>query len=280
MTRSRRKKILIWTLLIILLLLVMGYAFRYPLIRQYQYKKLKSLRCINYVTKEYTEDTNCLSRIGAHRVNSPERYDILKDKFHVFETDIVYDDSLQTYYVYHPPKPDDGEVLTLKEFLRHVDFNNIRHHRVFWLDTRGIDSSNMWGAIKAMVRIESYIKDSIPNSGFTEYNILLEMYDLTAARFFAENGFAISFNPSERLLQRMITDTLLRDSVNKVMGKIAWVSQDYRYISFLKQFFPDKTINTWRPEFEVFINTKELQQLLDDPRIGLILVSIKSRYYK
>lgn len=272
MTGSRRKKILTWALLIMLVLVALGYAFRYPLIREYQYGKLNSLHCTDSITGK----NDCFGRIWAHRVNTVERYEILRDKFHGFETDIAYDDSLQTYFVYHPPRPEASDLLTLKDFLSHVDFADTSNSPMVWLDTRGVDSSNMQRAMDALGKILLSIRDSVQSSML----IFIELYDLTAARFFAQNGFFVSFDPSERLLQRMITDTALRDSVNNMMGRIGFVSQDYHYVSFLKQFFPHRPILTWRPEFEVFIDTKELQKLLDDPRIAIVLVSIKSRYYR
>lgn len=280
MTRSRRKKILTWTLLIVLLLLSLGYAFRYPLIRKYQYMKLDTLYCADSVLVPGNEKKNCGNRIWAHRVNTQERYDILKDRFHGFETDIVYEDSTQTFYVYHPPRPEDGDVQTLKDFLIHTDVTDSNAYHMFWLDTRGVDSSNMQRAVDAMTRVLLYVKDSIENSLFTGYQMFIELYDLTTARFFAENGLIVTFDPPEPLLKQMMTDSLLRDSVSRSMGRIAFVSQDYRNIPHLKKFFPDRMILTWRPEFEVFTNTKELQQLLDDPHVGVVLVSIKTRYYK
>src|SRR5688572_2490708 len=135
MTRSRRKKIFTWSLLFILLILSLGYAFRYPLIRWFQYNRLQSLDCYKPMDGE---GTSCMDRIWVHRVNSIERLNILKDKFSGFETDVVYDDSIHSYWVYHPPRPE-GEQLTLGEFMQHVNPKT----KNLWLDTRGVDSTNM-----------------------------------------------------------------------------------------------------------------------------------------
>jgi hypothetical protein len=210
---------------------------------------------------------DCLERIWAHRVNSIERYEILKDKFHGFETDIMYDDSTQSFWVYHPPRPE-GDLLSLEEYLQHVDFNTEN----LWLDTRGIDTSNMHRALNAL----AYLSDSIR----IRYPFIVELYDIPTAKLFAENGFSVTLNVSERLQQRLLTNNALKDSLDSVLQAVHYVSQDFSYVPHLKRFFPNKEILTWRPDFKAFIDTKEIQQLLDDPQVRVVLVSIKSRYYR
>lgn len=265
MTRSRRKKILTWTLLVILLLVAVGYAFRYSLIREYQYSRLKALRC----SAGGEIKIDCKDRIWVHRVNSVERYEILEDDFEGFEMDVAYDDSLHTYFVYHPPKPENEDVPQLREFLSHVD----TVHKRFWLDIRGVDSSNMHEALDVLKQVVGPVNSN-------HLTFFIELYDMKAAKLFAGEGIRVMFNVSELLLQRMITDKSLQDSVNNELQGVPLVSQDFRYIDFLKRFFPSKQIMTWHPEFKVFIDTKELQKILDDKQVRVVLVGIKSRYYR
>jgi hypothetical protein len=159
-------------------------------------------------------------------------------------------------------------MLSLEEFLQNVDFTTEN----FWFDTRGIDTSNMHRALNALAQLTDSVRIRNP--------FLLELYDIPTAKLFAENGFSVSLNVSERLQQRLLTSNALKDSLDSVLLAVHYVSQDFSYVPHLKRFFPNKEIITWRPDFNAFIDTKEIQDLLDDPQVAIILVSIKSRYYR
>jgi hypothetical protein len=261
MHKPRRKKILLLLLCFFILLLGLGYIFRYPLILQFQYSRLKSLGCAG--------SAGCMGRLWVHRVNSVERYELLKDKFTGFETDINYDPGTHAFYVYHPPLTGKTAILPLSSFLQKIDFTT----KNLWLDTRSVDTSNMHEALNALAQATDTLS-------FNHNVFIVELYDITAAKLFAENGFPVAFNVSDQLLKGLLKSKVLRDSINKELRNIEYISQEFRYVTDLKKCFPDKMIITWRPEFKVFFNTQEIQELLDDPQIEIILVNIKSRYYK
>src|SRR5690349_8138991 len=129
-----KRKVVLFLIPVILLLAV--YLFRYPLFIWFQCSRLRGLSC---------GTANCMNRIWAHRVNSIERYKILKDRFSGFELDIIYTGSEKGFAVLHPPAPVVGDTLTLDAYLSKADLLNDR----FWFDTRFLDSSNMKNGLVA-----------------------------------------------------------------------------------------------------------------------------------
>src|SRR6185369_9050299 len=107
MQKPRRRKIWLFICLFIAVLLVAGYIFRYPLLLKFQYSRLQSL--------------NRLQKIWVHRVNSLERYDLLKDKFDGFEADLSFQPETGSFFIYHPPLTGETAILPLAEYLKHAD---------------------------------------------------------------------------------------------------------------------------------------------------------------
>jgi hypothetical protein len=258
---STRKKIFLFFSALVVLALIFGYIFRYSLILEFQYSRLQSLRCDN-------NQTNCLKRIWVHRVNTTGRYNLLKDKFQGFETDLVYSDSARLFYVYHPPFTRDTDTLSLRRFLKSTDPGQ----KKFWFDTRFVAASNMAAALTDF--------SSADESGKLKKNCILELYDLQAAEFFAQNGYIVSYNADKQLLQQMTVNQRVTDSIINRLSQVKYVSQESQHVPLLKKLFPGKQILTWNSKFANFFDTKPLQQLLDDPGVAIILVNIKSRYYR
>lgn len=261
---SRRRKIWLSSLLLVILVLVTGYMFRYPLMLQFQYSRIKSLHCHDRMGRQM----DCRERIWVHRVNSTERYDVLKNKFNGFETDIAYRNSMHAFSVYHPPVDGIDDTLSLARFLSSIDLK----HKKIWFDTRYLDTSNMKEALQAL--------SALDRSGLVQKNCILEIYDAAAAGFFAANGYSVSFNMSPELISQMEKKTAVKDSVSRYLEQVAYVSQEAGYLGAIKKLFPARQILTWDSHFSSFFDTASLQQLLDDPQIAIILVNIKSRFYR
>jgi hypothetical protein len=109
---------------------------------------------------------------------------------------------------------------------------------------------------------------------------IFELYDLDAAAFFAEHGYLVCYNVPVTLLEKLKDNKLLSDSIQKQLVPVQFVSQEISYLGVMKTLFPGKQIFTWDPHFSRFLNTDKLQQLLNDHRVGVILVNIKSQYYR
>jgi hypothetical protein len=242
--------------LVLLVILLAVYLFRYPILLQFQFARLRSLEC---------KEGSCLPRLWAHRVNTIERYNQLKDKFEGFELDMIYTGP-KGFAVLHPPDGVLGDTLRLDTFLSQVDMNK---HRI-WMDTRFVDSSNIKEALDAFDRL------SIRLPHFHE--CILEVYYLPAAVALAANGYNVSFNVSESWLKNLSGNKQLLDSVTRILKDVNYVSQDAAFLPTVKQLFPRKKILTWHLAINDFFNRKPLKELLEDPQVEIVLVNIKTRY--
>lgn len=243
---------------------IAGYIYRYPLLMKFQYSRLQSLTCRE---QSYNRKFNCQGKIWVHRVNSLERYELLKNKFAGFEADLSFHPEKGTFFVYHPPLTSKTDVMPLSTFLDHVDL----HRNGFWFDTRYVGISNAEQAIQALADLDTLTIKML---------CTFEFYDAKAAAFFSQRGYHTSFNASEEILQQAEKDSRYRDSINRIIAGVTFVSQDISYLPVLKKIFPGKQIVTWDLHFGSFINRSRLQELLNDRRVAFIFVNIKTPFYR
>jgi hypothetical protein len=261
MQRSRRKKIVRFLLLFLLLLLFLAYFFRYSLIFSFQYSRLQSL-CEN------KEQQNCFQKLWVHRVNTLERYGLLEDKFAGFELDVVYNESTHLLEVHHEQKAKEGDTLLLSRFFQHVD---LRHKR-FWLDIRMGSVANMHNTLLALSQLDTlyHIRDAC----------IAEVYDVTAAELFAASGYTVALNVIKELDEQLTAKKASKDSIDQRIKGVKYISRDGRYLASARKLFPGKPIITWRVPFSDYLDRSPIRKLLDDPMVDVILVNIKTHYYR
>jgi hypothetical protein len=256
MQRSRRKKIIRFLLFFTLLLFILAYIFRYPLILQLQYTRLRSL------------EENVFDKVWVHRVNSLERYDLLQHKFKGFETDVSFNEATDALDVRHQPETSIGDTLTLEKFFQHVDL----HTKHFWLDMRLRSTSNMNSALQALNNLDD--KYHVRNA------CIVELYSAKAASLFAKNGYTVSLNLTLELQQKLLADPVMKDSIDRQLAQVKYISRDARGLSPVKKLFPKKQLITWHVLFSDFVNRQPVRDLLKDPQIDIILVNIKTPFYR
>lgn len=247
----QKRKVVLFLVLIILLLTV--YLFRYSILLQFQLSRLRGLEC---------KEGSCLSHTWVHRVNTIKRLKYL-DKFQGYELDVIYTGP-KGFAVLHPPDEVVGDTLRLETYLDEADMTT---HQ-FWLDTRFVDTSNMQQAVVAL--------DNLANRYPNFKKCILEVYYLPVAQLLAEKGYTVSFNVSQRWLDNLPGDRNLQDSVKRILKDVKYVSQDAVYLPTVKILFPEKRILTWHLAIKDFFNRKELKYLLSDPQVEVVLVNIKT----
>ncbi len=243
-----------------IILLAIGFTYRYTILFTVQYACLQSIACSQ---QKAEGERTCFKKLWVHRVNSVSRYNILRDRFEGFETDIVFDQPSRSFLVYHPFIAQEDTV-TLNEFLKHADLQKDQ----FWMDTRSVDGSNANEALASLAdtSIDQRIKSAC----------IFELYDVDAAEIFAKNGYRVSLNVSEQAQQELLKHRNLLDSLGKKMANIPYVSQQSDNIELLKRFFPSKKIITWHLSYKDSFKTNTLQQLMNDPQIEIILINVKT----
>lgn len=200
-------------------------------------------------------------KLWPHRVNSLERFALLKESFNGMEADVVFETDAKQFLVYHPPFT--GHILPLAALLQET----VRWKKRLWLDMRGVDSSNYRDAFTALTNLNN-------STGFRPY-VIVELYDIVAANFFADQGYSTAINIAPQILKTKDESLALRA---KLHASIQYVSQEDLYLEPLKAYFPSHKIITWSPSFRNYIYLQHFQQLINDTQVAVVLVNIKSRY--
>lgn len=256
-----RKKIVI---IVLVVLFFCGYLYKYELLFRFQYSRLKGLACQSG-DPDFVNDS-CLNKIWAHRVNSTGRFRQLDGKFAGVETDITWEHSLQNFLVYHPPFG--GDTVKLEPFLAEVN----PQKQMVWLDARQMLHEDTTAIIDVLDRF-----DKIHG---LRMNAIIEVYDTTIANFLAERGYWVSLNINTEWIQKFSRDSQWEQLRKSMSPRISFVSQEDIHVPLLKKQFPGKDIITWSLAFENYFNRRHLRELINDDRVKVVLVNIKSRHYK
>ncbi len=220
-------------LLVILLILLVAWISRMELISWFQYQRLRSLQCTNY-----DQPDPCFAKLWVHRVNSLERFNLVKDRFKGCEADVVFDSTDNSFLVYHPPS--DYKQLKLEQLLQ-VALGN---QKKLWLDTRGVDSLCMR---KAFEKLE------VMNQGLNfKGAVIFELYDLKAANYFAAGGYQVSLNIPPAYLQE---NADLQSFCRQLSPGVKFISQESKYVNRLKKAVPGKKILTWSLSFNNYFHS-------------------------
>lgn len=255
-----RKKIII---AFIILIAIAAYVLRLELLFQFQYARLKDISCQTDST-DFINDS-CLNKVWPHRVNSIDRYKILKGKFAGAETDIVWGKNKKRFLVYHPPL--EHEAIVLDSFLSVVDPGK----ELLWLDTREIPVEDTSKVLNELNRLNAIHQ--------IKMNAILEIYDVSVANFLAGKGYWIALNINPAWIEKYSEADW--DKLNAAMSpEISFVSQEDVHIPLLKKHFPAKDIITWSIAFKNYLNRQHLKQLVQDDKVKVVLVNIKSSYYQ
>lgn len=245
----------------ILCLAVAAWLFRYELLFRFQYSRLKGLAC-QAGHPDFINDS-CLNKLWVHRVDSRERYQILKGKFAGYETDITWDSWKRHFLVYHPPL--EGKPIRLERFLPGVDFKQ----SMMWLDTRETPASDTLQILHAF--------DSINQMYPVKMHAIIELYDTIVANYLADHGYWVALNIDPKWISGFKAADWKRLQ-EQMSPKISFVSQEDTYVPALRQHLPGKDVITWAIGFRNYFDRQHLRDLINDDRVRVILVNIKSRY--
>ena len=246
--------------LLVILGLAILVALALPLVTWLQLQRLSQLACSN---GSVTTDA-CSGKIWAHRVNSIKRAAIVHDQFAGFETDIVWDAPSASFLVYHPPLK--GKVITLDSFL-----STSGNWPSIWFDTRSDRPGDSTLMLAAFQNLEQYY-------GLKQKTIL-ELYEMDLANHLAAKGYKVALNISPEWIEHYSTKQW--DSLKTAMSKtIAYVAQEAQYVDELEKLFPGMQIITWSTSIRNYFDLSHLKALVNNKRISVVLVNVKSRHYQ
>jgi hypothetical protein len=265
---NKRNKRRLYSALVALVVLACLFMFRLEIMFAFQRMQLSRLGCASGERVAISALPNQLTaceKLWAHRINSPERFQYMKDFFSGLETDVVFDSAINNFRIYHPPAPPSG--LLLDEYFKQLSTGT----KGLWIDVKGIKKTAWQQAvdyfetcdrlynIKKYVIIEAAIPDFI---------------NLLAAR-----GFITSYYVPGKYLQvktpKRITDSLAQ----RLLPAVKFVSQEDRLLPELRSRFHGKKIITWALSFSNYTNLSHLRSLINDTSISVVLINCKSRHY-
>lgn len=198
-------------------------------------------------------------KIWVHRVNSLERLDHLQTKFDGLETDIFFDTSRNEFIINHPPS-------SIKNLSLRLWNDQLQVHKKVWFDIKLLDTLNVHAALVALDKVE-----------INKAQCIFECYDLYTATAFLQRGYRTALNIDTIYIRATNLDK--KKFISTVPDEIEYVSQEDLYIDSLKLMFPNKKIITWSTSFYHIFNDNRLKIFLNDPRVEIVLVNVKSKGY-
>ncbi len=227
-------------------------------------------------------------------MNSGERFGRLSKLFAGLETDVVFDPATGTFDVHHPPAPPSG--LLLDSFLAQLSGTGMQ----LWVDLKDLQVADISAALEAFAAYDGRygIRD----------NIVVESSLPEFADALAERGFRTSFlvppvylgeesYPDEKSYpgegsypdEERGSDKESRPdndpdgwppALPSISPRVAYVSQDARYLEQLKSLYPNRKILTWSLAFHNYVDRNNLRLLAADTSVAVVLLNVKSRPYR
>jgi hypothetical protein len=252
-------------LLSFFLFLLVGY-YRYDIIAAFQVRVIKhNTDCSDLAAGTSTcfDSLSGCQKIWVHRVNSKERFELLQYRFAGVESDLVYKEGSNTFWVYHWGEGD--TVLVVDELLKLSTVSNGFH----WFDLTHSIEQDWRKELSALIHLDSLFR--------FKSRTLIETSNIPFANALSGLGYSVSYNPPLTIIKNKMKSDSARQLLTK---EVKYLSQDVTYLSDLKNKFPDKKYLVWSLSFNNYFDFSKTSQLLNDTSIGVVLLNIKSRYYK
>jgi len=266
MGTGRRKR----SRVIVLLLLLAGtilFLSGYDILFAFQCMRLRQLGC-NEAGKIISGKTgmpvNGCEKFWVHRADSYERLTRLSPYFPGLEADLVFDQQIKKFRVYHPPAPPGN--LFADSYFQFIKTSG----KKLWLDIKNIDSTEFNDAIR-------YFLESDTIYGLKQH-VIIESSQINFVNRLAKLGFTVSYMASSWHLERK--DLYETQAAGKLLPEVKFVSQEDIYVDRLKEIFPGKKIITWAIAFKNYFDLSHYRTLLADSSVAVVLINIKSSDYK
>lgn len=223
------------------------------------------------------QDNGHWRRIWAHRVDSLGKLLEAKTLFAGIELDLVYDGSVGSFHVYHPPKENHG--LTLAEYLR---ASSDRKDLKYWFDWKNPSASELVTALEKLESLEAAY-------GIKDRSILEVPSDFSADNeaILARQGWQVSYYlPTDQIVacaKRGAGDCAepALHMANRARSLGArYVSFDYRAWDFMKtheQAFADFELLSWDLSKNTMAHDASGFDI--DNRISVLLVGYPSAFH-
>lgn len=265
---NKRKKRLLYGVVIGMVVLVCLFFYRFELMFAFQRMQLAKMGCGSGKSVVISTRPDLLrgcEKLWVHRVNSSQRFQYMKDQFSGLETDVVFDKKVNNFRVYHPPAPPSG--LLLDEYFKQLKAGA----KGLWVDVKGIDTTCWQQAVdyfEACDRLYDIKKF-----------VIIESSEIPFVNLLASRGFLTSFLVPVQFVQAE-TPVRVTDSVAQQLSPaVKFVSQEDRFLPALRSRFHNRKIITWALTFSNYVNLSHFRSLINDTSISVVLINCKSSHY-
>lgn len=203
-------------------------------------------------------DVNTLSpsqKIWAHRVNSVERFNYLKDKFAGVEMDLVYQGDKNFLEVNHPPAT--SKNIDLKEMLEQKNAGQVG----LYFDIKNLDSSNAFQILELINRLDSVYR--------LKSRCIIESRDIASLAPFVQAGYFTSYYLPENVCEK------------HAELKKAWaVSQDWSVLEPADSCTNGINKLAWELSFTNWLDLSQIRSIVERKDCRILLVNVKSPGYR
>ena len=212
-----------------------------------------------YANKKTISNYKIYSKVWAHRVNSLERYQYLRNSFSGFEVDVVFMGN--HFDVGHPPLQSIN--LSFEKYLKVAGSGK----KLFWLDLKNLSAQNEIAIINHLNKL-----DSLYN---IKSRIIIESNNIPSLSRISLNGYFTTYYYDNDSYNKLVA------SGNKEkLTIIDAISQDISMYDTLRNKFPQKPRLTWALSFSNYFSHKQFNKLDKDSLLLVYLVNIKSPSYR
>jgi len=265
---SKRSKRWLYTAIAGMVILALLCIFRLEIVFAAQRMRLSQATCgagSRVSISAPLDQLPVCEKLWAHRVDSYERFQYMKDYFSGLETDVVFDSVIHNFRVYHPPAPP-------SDLLLDVYFKELKAgSKGLWIDVKGIDPAAYNQGVDYFINCDRL------------YNIkryvVIETSQTSFINLLATAGFNTSYLVPANYLSpetpARVTDSLER----QLAPAVKFISQEDLYLPALRSRFHNRKFITWALSFKNYFNLSHLKSLINDTSISVVLVNCKSKGY-
>ena len=240
---------------------------------------------------DYVEKTNALletiktnyesdayRKVWAHRVNSMGAMLEAKPFFSGVELDIVFDESKELFFVYHPPVKNVG--LDLNTFFRQDNGSLL-----YWFDWKNASLKNIRSAMNRLTQLDEnyFLKKRViieTDQSFSKISDLAQQ-EWHTSYYLPTNEVLNSIKEGDTHQKELLAKTII-DKV--IHGKFSAISFDVRLYGFFDEFLREfiKRFNldvyTWdtRLRSDQYKSIEKMEKYLKDDDIDVILINFPS----
>lgn len=213
-------------------------------------------------------------KLFLHRANTIQKMRLFEGKYIGFEIDVVFDQRLNEFDIYHPPQSSIG--LYLDDYLKKI--GNVQQKRI-WLDFKNLNETNYKHALERLsILMQKY--------GMRRNQLILESSNPDFLSHFKSHVFTSYYLPILPIggmdtSQKYTASLSLIDEVQKSEADaVSYPADMHEFVkTYIHTSFPEKKLLTWILEdMSNFENILRLRMLLLENSVEVVLLGERTNF--